>query len=736
MAMAGEDQSFFEFENVMLAGAGKDVDGKIVSYQWTQVSGKKVEGFKSEGAKLSFAAPGTAVDMELAFKLTVTDDGGAKGRDTVKVTIKPAASSNFDMTLVGKVITEKPLANARVVISAGDFSVDTVTNESGGYSVKLVADKSYADRLVNITITGTGDDASIKLISSGVNLNNLKRKAGVDMVVDASDYSAVNVSYLSTAVAAIAQSDNNNVFPDTEETLTQFASNLHPVDSRQRLMDVATSIKMLAENPEVKARYLPSATDNIFSFATDSKRLEAFIKAVESAGANGASGHSGVSAHSDLSGQFNTAFIGLKKTLETNAVKLELPTMYAGFIHSMIKEGALFSFAPDNQGTLLIKDKSQSFSWTNDSQLSLNFNGANVYSQKVKLGATGGGTVNRDIIFHSMDMKVVAQYGQFDMVQYRLNWTYQYPDGNHATPATQTAEGFSLMARGYQPLTSQAIIGTRAIPVNATINKTELDNVNNLKSAIFNFSEGGVVSYQKPEFKQPIIPGLDVTSGTWSLSGNGFVTMQMGNYSFELKQLAKGYLAVSSKYSFDQSATLSLGLSEAKDNRAQWTKEQLAGTYQYSNGIDKSLISTNLQLNLDGTGSFTRKIPALTQTDALSGMLTESISHWEVSDGKLIIESKRAVSVPEPTLPAIMISDVAVSGITLSGVLTSRHPGFSSSLPENLNVKIKREFSLLSQEDNRYYVVEHEKYMDPHVAASGYQYDSVQMSSAVLIKTK
>jgi hypothetical protein len=64
-----------------------DSDGTINSYQWEQTQGEVVELSSDIGAKVSFVAPNK--ELQLQFKLTVTDNLGATSESTITVLIKP-----------------------------------------------------------------------------------------------------------------------------------------------------------------------------------------------------------------------------------------------------------------------------------------------------------------------------------------------------------------------------------------------------------------------------------------------------------------------------------------------------------------------------------------------------------------------------------------------------------------------------------------------------------------------
>ena len=89
VANAGSDQTItLPVSSISLGGSGTDADGTIASYQWTLVSGP------SSATITNAAAASTAVSGLVQgvyqFVLTVTDNSGATGKDTMQVTVNPA----------------------------------------------------------------------------------------------------------------------------------------------------------------------------------------------------------------------------------------------------------------------------------------------------------------------------------------------------------------------------------------------------------------------------------------------------------------------------------------------------------------------------------------------------------------------------------------------------------------------------------------------------------------------
>lgn len=97
VADAGPDQTVGTGAQVSLNGtASSDGDGTIVAYAWMQTSGTPVALSNADTATPSFTAPATA--DTLVFQLTVTDNDGATGVDSVSITVSapvPAPSANI-----------------------------------------------------------------------------------------------------------------------------------------------------------------------------------------------------------------------------------------------------------------------------------------------------------------------------------------------------------------------------------------------------------------------------------------------------------------------------------------------------------------------------------------------------------------------------------------------------------------------------------------------------------------
>ena len=104
VANAGGDKTItLPTNTVTLSGNGTDADGMISSYSWMKISGPSAFSIKNSSSANSEVSG--LVEGVYLFELKVTDNNGATGNDTVKVTVKPAknippvAQAGFDQTI-------------------------------------------------------------------------------------------------------------------------------------------------------------------------------------------------------------------------------------------------------------------------------------------------------------------------------------------------------------------------------------------------------------------------------------------------------------------------------------------------------------------------------------------------------------------------------------------------------------------------------------------------------------
>jgi hypothetical protein len=121
IANAGKDIIItLPLNKTQLAGSGTDSDGTIVAYKWTKVDGPV--NYTLSAPTASKTSLTNLVEGIYLFQLTVTDNGGATGMDTVMVTVKADTSKKSTATLYPNPAT-----------STLNVSIDAVTVKNYSY---------------------------------------------------------------------------------------------------------------------------------------------------------------------------------------------------------------------------------------------------------------------------------------------------------------------------------------------------------------------------------------------------------------------------------------------------------------------------------------------------------------------------------------------------------------------------------------------------------------------------
>ena len=134
-ADAGNDRTVTPGTVVTLRGDGTDPEGDNVNFRWDQTSGQTVI-FTTAGGSIQFRAPDNA--GTLTFKLTVTDDEGNAGSDTVNVMVVPQTRPIAD---AGTNIVAEPGDTVRLD-GSGSYASDRSRlsynwTQTGGLEVSL-----------------------------------------------------------------------------------------------------------------------------------------------------------------------------------------------------------------------------------------------------------------------------------------------------------------------------------------------------------------------------------------------------------------------------------------------------------------------------------------------------------------------------------------------------------------------------------------------------------------------
>ncbi len=161
-------------------------------------------------------------------------EGGALSSAEVKLTISAS------LKLEGRV-APPALAGASIVITAGDHSIQANADANGAFTAALAS--SHPADMIRITATGAGAKTKVKVISLVGEFGTLARRADSRASVSADRVPALNVSALSSAVAALVIEANGGQPPATEAALQSLTVGLPP----QRVIDLATVLSMVAD---------------------------------------------------------------------------------------------------------------------------------------------------------------------------------------------------------------------------------------------------------------------------------------------------------------------------------------------------------------------------------------------------------------------------------------------------------------------------------------------------------
>ncbi len=154
VANAGADQTItLPTNSVTVNGsASKDPDGSIVSYSWTEVSGPSTATIAT--ASSVSTAINSLVQGTYVFRLTVTDNSGATGTDTLQVIVNAAPN-------------QPPVANAGTSITITLPTNSTTLNGSQSYDPDgTIAGYSWTQSSGPSTATITGSKTATAAVSS------------------------------------------------------------------------------------------------------------------------------------------------------------------------------------------------------------------------------------------------------------------------------------------------------------------------------------------------------------------------------------------------------------------------------------------------------------------------------------------------------------------------------------------------------------------------------------------
>lgn len=150
LSNAGPDNSInLPVNSTTLYGSGSDVDGNIIKYSWSKISGPSQFTMSNDG--IPSPTVSNLAEGEYTFRLTVTDDDNATASDDVIIKVNAAPSGAGivgSITLPGKFEAEN-FNNMNGIL------LENTTDADGGKNVGWIDNNDWLDYNVNIAYTGT-----------------------------------------------------------------------------------------------------------------------------------------------------------------------------------------------------------------------------------------------------------------------------------------------------------------------------------------------------------------------------------------------------------------------------------------------------------------------------------------------------------------------------------------------------------------------------------------------------
>ncbi|MCX7218408.1 MAG: hypothetical protein NTY70_05545, partial [Burkholderiales bacterium] len=167
--------------------------------------------------------------------------------------------------------SDGPIANAQLSVTLGAQTLNTVAAADGSYSLTLKLDKP--EDMISIVATGVGAQSKVKLQSLIGDAATLAKLANGQGEVSAAATSSLNVSHLSSALAALVLQGELNQMPKTQAELEASVSNASIDDQ----LSMATAIKLIVD----KGIALPAGVADTLALVNNSAILAKLIKEQE-----------------------------------------------------------------------------------------------------------------------------------------------------------------------------------------------------------------------------------------------------------------------------------------------------------------------------------------------------------------------------------------------------------------------------------------------------------------------
>jgi poly(3-hydroxybutyrate) depolymerase len=169
VANAGKDETItLPVNKIQLSGTGTDKDGTVVSYSWSKIAGP--ESYQITSPTLAKTTVTGLAEGTYQFKLTVRDNLGAYGSDTVTVIVKPSAKGKSSATVYPNPATST--INVRIdAVTSKDYSTLRIYNSTGNIVYAEEFTRTQHTQTKQIDISGFEKGVYFVNVNADINTN-------------------------------------------------------------------------------------------------------------------------------------------------------------------------------------------------------------------------------------------------------------------------------------------------------------------------------------------------------------------------------------------------------------------------------------------------------------------------------------------------------------------------------------------------------------------------------------
>ncbi len=644
-----EGKTALEGSSVSITADGQDSDGTIVNYAWTQKSGTVAELSGVDSATVNFLAPAVPEDSEMVLTVTVTDDDGATSSADVTVSI---TANMLSVTLTG-LVTDGPILNANINVSVGDQSFTATADENGVYSVELLVDDSYSDQIVNVTATGAETNSPVKLVSLLGDFATVDAASGGDDVVTKNELFGVNVTNMTTAIAALME-DANSELAITNSI--QFVEASKGLDS-SLVIPLATAIKLVidysAQNPELA---LPDGVEDTFELVSSLDIASEYVyNAQANAGEIFTQAQSEIMADDDVFG--GTVDNGIS-VIDT----------YYQILPNSFGPGDRLAIYEDGTGYNSSNLSGHDFTWeSTDTGIEITYGDGWLRSVSFPFLDNGGTSsqVETHLIQTRSSLRWITQTEENDLILNTTHSFFHYPNGELVDGDSTSTEVVSNFVKE-KGIINAADVLLLNVDYSLPTDTVYEDIVNpvgqpdfhtrNALEVVFSgdLTTGGDVAIQFPTYFGDGTTTHVESVGSWSIDDRGHlifpgdgdegsvdtdIVFLQANSKTPIINMLNGDVD-SSGVAFTHTTSDNMLLREAS-----WTEENAVGIYDLGHIFATNLDYFWVEINADGSG-----LQAFAVDFNLDGVLTvdeiwEIPTRWMInSDGNVVIRRIRSRS--------------------------------------------------------------------------------------------